>query len=752
MRRGTCAQNCLREHDSTDGCLPHFGMRTASLNARFMPRHPLLSAMGFRAALPIAERFLRHKHIYRSNSYFAAERSQNLAATLARGETAYLAGISIGGFHNTGAALVEVTAAGGLRIICNNEEERFSGRKHASTYPSASLEALAEIMKDLGIGPDRIVAWLATYDYPLFTASAIRSLLEEFPASLCLVFQDHRPTFDRNQLKEGICAPARLGRLFGFDSAVPIIGMMHHDNHAWFSYLVSPFARGQQPVMIAVVDGSGDLASISLYVGENGTIREIRRNSSIFDSLGIFYSVISSTQGGWTALSSEGRFMGAAAYGDMNRSTNRFYPQLRNIFGLWPDGNVYLNRSLANWPRNLHGKPYTPELIGILGSPIAPEDMWNPDAVLRVEEIRHQPHTQERLDKAAATQMVFEDALIHIIDCLIRTTGSDRLVLTGGAALNAVANMRLLEHFDAGYYDRVLNRSTQLHLWVPPVPGDAGVTVGAAYAFAAAAGAGFGSKLEHAFYCGRSSSMSAIVAALNDAADTAWVSVGDASSRPGLEAIADLMAFITAKDGIIAIFQGPAETGPRALGHRSIVANPCNPRTHRLLNERVKHREAIRPLAPIATPAAAKDLFELSEGASDDGYNAYNYMVLTVRAKSHARVQVPAVIHVDGTARLQIVRQHTDPVTYAYLKALGRRIGVEVAVNTSFNVAGPIAQSPVQAIDTLRRANGMDGVFMFSAEGPAVVIWMKESRTGAGGRIRKWIADWRLETGIGAEA
>ena len=178
-------------------------MRKASLDAPFKPRHPLFSAMGFRAALPIAERFFRHKHIYRSNSHFAAERSQKLVARLARGETAYLAGISIGGFHNTGAALVEVTAAGGLRIICNNEEERFSGRKHASTYPSASLEALTKIMKDLGIGPEQIVAWLATYDYPLFVATSFRSLLEEFPASLGLVFQDHRPTFDRKHLKEG---------------------------------------------------------------------------------------------------------------------------------------------------------------------------------------------------------------------------------------------------------------------------------------------------------------------------------------------------------------------------------------------------------------------------------------------------------------------------------------------------------------------------------------------------------------------
>src|SRR5262249_27337146 len=193
-------------------------------------------------------------------------------------------------------------------------------------------------------------------------------------------------------------------------------------------------------------------------------------------------------------------------------------------------------------------------------------------------------------------------------------------------------------------------------------------------------------------------------------------------------------------------------TGPRALGHRSIIANPCNPQTRELLNQRVKHREMIRPLAPMATLPAAKCLFELCDGGADDDYNAYNYMVLTARAKPQARIQVPAVIHADGTARVQILREHTDAVTYAYLKALGRRIGVEIAVSTSFNVAGPIAQTPAQAIDTLRRAKGMDGVFMFSAEGPAVMIWIKEPRNGGGGRIRKWLADWQLETGASAEA
>ncbi len=207
------------------------------------------------------------------------------------------------------------------------------------------------------------------------------------------------------------------------------------------------------------------------------------------------------------------------------------------------------------------------------------------------------------------------------------------------------------------------------------------------------------------------------------------------------------MASITARDGVIALFQGAAETGPRALGHRSILANPCNPRTRELLNERVKYREAIRPLAPMMTLAAAKDLFELSDGASDDDYNAYNYMVLTAMAKPEARLRIPAVIHADGTARLQIVREAADPLTHAYLKALGRRIGVEVAVNTSFNVGGPIAQTPLHALETLRRARGMDGVFLFCEEGPVLAAWIK----AGGGRLARWLEDWRLETGVAAD-
>jgi carbamoyltransferase len=341
--------------------------------------------------------------------------------------------------------------------------------------------------------------------------------------------------------------------------------------------------------------------------------------------------------------------------------------------------------------------------------------------------------------------MVFEDALIHIIDHLIRMTGSDRLVLTGGTALNAVGSMRLLEHFDEDYYQRVLGRRARLHLWVPPVPNDAGVALGAAFMGAYLAGAGVGAPLEHAFYCGTAPGDAEIRAALGAAADIAWMLIGEVASPQGRDAVADLMAYMTAHDGIIALYQGVAETGPRALGHRSILANPRNPATREHLNARVKHREAIRPLAPMMTREAALTHFALSPGAADADYNAYNYMVLTAPAKTEARSRIPAVLHADGTGRLQIVREGTDPLTHAFLKALGRRNGEEVAVNTSFNVAGPIAQTPQQAVETLRRAKDLDAVVLIAEEGAAYAMW----RQGAdrGNRFEMWHAEWKAAAG-----
>jgi carbamoyltransferase len=424
----------------------------------------------------------------------------------------------------------------------------------------------------------------------------------------------------------------------------------------------------------------------------------------------------------------------------MNRASNPYYTRLREVLDFGSGGEIRVNRALANWYCDPFENPYKTALIEILGQPLKPEQLWNPDAVLRVEDIHHRPDTQDRLDKAAATQLVFEDAMIHVVDHLLCITGAHRLVLTGGVALNAVGNMRLLEHFDEAWFAKTQQRKARLHLWVPPTPGDPGVTIGAAWLFAHVIGAPRGAPMSHAFYCGSPPTCQEIATAVA-VGDIASLEIGDISTPAGRDAIADLMAFMAAHNGIIALYQGAAETGPRALGHRSIFANPCDPGARERLNERVKYREAIRPLAPMATLEAAHAYFELLEGASDADYNAYNYMVLTARSKPSAREKIPAVIHADSTGRIQIVRAEDDPLTYAYLKALGRHIGVEMSVNTSFNVAGPIAQTPAQAIDTLRRSKGLDVALLVADDGKVTAAWHGGERDS--GRFTSWLAEWK---------
>jgi carbamoyltransferase len=708
--------------------------------SRVGPRHPRLGAASFRFGRWLARKTMGKIGFHELGSDFANERMAHVRGKLARGETVYLAGLGLPGTHNAGVALVEVTQARGPRLILNNEEERFSGNKHTTEYPAKSIDAMVATLRGMGRGISDIDAWLTSWDYFALAGMLTRSIFEEAPQSLALIRVADATAFDRRRLDQMTRSPKILARQFGLSERVPLICMPHHGNHAWFSYAASPFADDGDPVAVAVLDGTGDVGSVSLYAVTNGEMRLLYCNDSMFDSLGMFYSVVSSTQGGWTWLSSEGRYMGAAAWGDMNRASNPYYSRLKHVLHLGANGEIALNRAMANWYYDPSHNPYKAPLIDILGEPLKPAQLWNPDAVLRVEDIKHRPDTQDRLDKAAATQLLLEDAMIHVVDHLLRTTGAHRLVLTGGVALNAVGNMRLLEHFDEAWFEKNQGRKKRLHLWVPPVPGDPGVVLGAAWHFAHLAGSPRGAPMTHAFYCGAPPIAADIAAAL-EADDVASERIGTISTAAGRNAIADLMASAVAQNGVIAIYQGAAETGPRALGHRSILANPCDAAARERLNERVKYREAIRPLAPMATLEAARQYFELLPGASDADYNAYNYMVLTAHSKPGAREKIPAVVHADGTGRIQIVREADDPLVYAYLKAMGRRVGVEMSVNTSFNVAGPIAQTPQQAIDTLRRSKGLDAVLMVADDGAVHAAWHGGERDS--GRFRGWLAEWR---------
>ena len=178
--------------------------------------------------------------------------------------------------------------------------------------------------------------------------------------------------------------------------------------------------------------------------------------------------------------------------------------------------------------------------------------------------------------------------------------------------------------------------------------------------------------------------------------------------------LADFLAYaVGVKNMVFGIFQGKAETGPRALGHRTIVALPTTLDTVELLNSLVIYREKL-DLAPMMTLDAAREYFHLEDGASDNNYSAYNFMILAVRAKDGVDKIVPAIVHADNSSRLQIVRKENDLFTHSYLTAMGKYAGVEISVNTSLNVGTPIVQTPQQALEALRKSKGMHGIIFIS--------------------------------------
>mgnify|MGYP006282429639 CR=1 FL=1 len=714
---------------------------------RFKPKFPFLGKGIEFITLPFIIKVGAFKNFYRENSRFEQRKAVEFRERLEKGEKLFLLGIGPSG-HNSAAALVEVSQSEGLRVICNNEEERYTTIKNDGQFPRNSLNQVFDYLKENGYGPNHIFAVLGSWDYVKGISTCIRHAIEEAPMSLNLVRWSASPHMNFWHFIKALNAPRLLKAFFRSEKNIPIIGMRHHNNHAYYPYAMSPFAGKQEPTIILVMDGFGDDGSISMFVAKENYIKLVKRNHNFFDSQGLLYAIISSRQGGWEPLSSEGRYMGASAWGDMSRLTNPFYKQLREILYFGNNGEVAINRSMIKYHQLGQQRPYGRRLKAILGEPIPPELIWNPDMVLNVDDIEHVEITRERVDKAAALQMVYEDALFHMIDYLIRLTESNQLILSGGTALNCVANMKLMDHFNGEYYERALKMKDKgLHLWVPPNPSDTGTAMGAAYHFAIKHGAQLGKKMKHAFLCGNPPKMGQVLNALENVRDTGYILLNNINVKEGRIRIAWLIAMILKYNGVIGLFQGAGETGPRALGHRSILANPCLNNTLEHINLMVKFRERIRPLAPMMTIEAAKKYFYLAEGATDDEYNAYNYMVLTVKAKEGAYSKIPAVIHKDGTSRIQICREKTDSLSWEILKAMGKIIGVEVAVNTSLNVGTPIVHSPEQAIYTLHRSRGMTGLILIESNGDAYLAWhnIVKSPKDGGKQLNQMISKWKKE-------
>ncbi len=725
----------------------------ADIPLEFGPEHPDLSMVVYRALNPLLTGVGRIFHVHRENSRYAQQRGATFRKRLEAGEAVYLVGIN-SGIHNSGVCLLRATRDAGMEMLSNDEEERFTGVKHEERYPCNCVEELVRRMQRLRIGPEDIHAVITGWAQMETGAFGVKTAFEHAPGSIILVLPKHSPECNVNHVMPGLTTSINLGKQLGLKKPVPMISSPHHENHACASFALSPFNRDDN-VMVTVLDAISDTGGITTFFSRGSRLIKVYQNNSFLDSLGILYSMVASALGGWKRLSSEGRLMGLSAFGDMNRESNPFYRDLRHIIRLTEDGSVEINRALLNTGRGGATRPFTPALKAILGSPIKEEELWNPDSdeVFTSDKIKRDI-PEATLHKAAALQLVFEDGVFHIVDSLIRRsyrmngTASDKLVLTGGTALNCVVNNKLLYRFDRDYYRKNFGEEQKtLHAWVPPFPGDAGIPAGAAFAFAMRNGAPMGPNLQHAFYVGLPPSSRSIGEAIDADSEVKSLPLGNIKRSPEeLGRVAWFLAGLVAEDQVVGLFQGEGETGPRALGHRSILANPTRRDSLNLINQMVKRREAFRPLAPFGTLQAVLEHCEIEPngGLSADNFNALNYMVFAVGAKPASRNVIPAVVHEDGTLRAQVVREKTDPFTYAYLKALGKRIGVEMSVNTSFNIGSAIVQTPTQAVRTLKRSKGMAGVMMIGEDGEAVIAYHEvENGLKDGGRklkesFRKW--------------
>ncbi len=562
-------------------------------------------------------------------------------------------------YHDSAAALIQDG-----RIVAAAQEERFTRKKHDSRYPRHAIDyCLAEA----GIGL-RDVDYVAFYDKPFLK---FERLLETYLAFAPRGFRSFRMAIPL-WLKEKLFQKRLLGEELrsaqpDFDWETRLLFAEHHQSHAASAFFPSPF----EEAVVLTMDGVGEWATTSVGFG-SGNRLEMIREIHFPHSLGLLYSAFTYYTG-FKVNSGEYKVMGLAPYGEP-RYAKLIQDQL---IDLKPDGSFRLNLEFFDYCVGL--TMTNDKFDALFGGPAR-----------RPEE----PLTQRHMNLAASIQSILEEAVLRLTRALAREARVGNLCLAGGVALNCVANGKVLRD---GRFERV---------WIQPASGDAGGAVGAALAayhlFKAQprrvadrdgmAGSFLGPAFDQGDIERRLRARGAVFDVLDD--------------RALLERTAD--ALVEGK--AVGWFQGRMEFGPRALGARSILGDPRRLDMQRMLNLKVKYRESFRPFAPAVLREDVADWFEL------DGDSPYMLLVADVVKPRRIpmtdaeqalfgidklnipRSEIPAVTHVDYSARIQTVHAETHPVFHALLTAFKGRTGCPVLVNTSFNVRGePIVCSPEDA-------------------------------------------------------
>ncbi|HJU04775.1 MAG TPA: carbamoyltransferase C-terminal domain-containing protein [Nitrospiraceae bacterium] len=543
--------------------------------------------------------------------------------------------LGLSNMRDASAALVRDGA-----IVAAAEEERFLRIKHATALP---VHAIRFCLRQAGarlVDVDHIAVPWKYWVLGRRAALAIGSMMR----SPALFREKGRRSLERlgGEWMELACLSRRLRDTIGPLSSAPVF-LDHHLCHAASSFFVSPFERAA----IMVMDGASEAHTTLLAVGEDNDIRVLKR-TALPHSLGQFYAAMTAFLG-FRPDHDEYIVMGLAAHGEP-----RYADVLRTqILRLMPDGEFRLNTRLLDFHLARVGI-FVPAFRQLFGRNRLPQ-----------EEI-----TEHDRDVAASVQRVLEEAVLHLARHLKRLTDAEDLCVAGGVAFNCVANSRLAG--EAGFR----------RIYVPPAAGDAGAALGAALWLTRRRG---GLHRRH------------VMTHASWGPEFDEPACREAVQRAGLffealpeDLLYDRMAAELAHGRLVFWFQGRMEWGPRALGYRSLLADPRRDDMRELINAKVKRRELFRPFAPSVLEERAREYFEIDAPSP--------FMLLTHRVRASAKGVVSAVVHVDGTARIQTVDRDSNPRFRRLLEAFDRQTGVPVLLNTSFNVQEPIVCSPDEAV------------------------------------------------------
>ncbi len=563
-------------------------------------------------------------------------------------------------YHDSAAVLVEDG-----RIIAAAQEERFTRKKHDPDFPRRAIEyCLAEAGTTLSE-----VDFVAFYEKPFLKFERLLETYVNFAPRGFTSFRMAVPLWIREKLFQKGLLEQELKRFDPDFDPERLLFTEHHESHAASTFFPSPF----EEAAILTMDGVGEWTTTSAGYGRGNEVK-ITRELHFPHSLGLLYSAFTYYTG-FRVNSGEYKVMGLAPYGEP-KYVDAIY---EHIFDLKPDGSFRLNQEYFDYATGL---TMTNERFDALfGGPARTSDQ-------RLEP-RH-------MDLVASVQAVVEEAVLRLTRSLADETGSKNLCLAGGVALNCVANGHVLRD---GRFERI---------WIQPAAGDAGGALGAALsAYHQYRGQPRllpdGRDAMRGSYLGPEFAQAEIEERLRAAGATFEVIEDDGD-------LIDRAVEALATENAVGWFQGRMEFGPRALGARSILGDPRSPAMQKTLNLKIKYRESFRPFAPSVLREDVADWFELDEDSpymllvADVAREKRREMTAEERALfgidqlNISRSDIPAVTHVDYSARIQTVHADTNPRYHALISGFKERTGCPVVVNTSFNVRGePIVCTPEDA-------------------------------------------------------